>query len=275
MSLADLEPLGLTPKTYQAGTPPLAYSEGPANGPKLVLVHGLSGRRDSFIKVLPELTQHFHVFALDQRGHGQSGRQTPNYALADYAGDLSAFLRNVTGPGAIVWGQSLGAAVTLYLLSEQPDLAGGVILEDPPLTKAPPSTKPSVFDFWLSLAESDLSEAEISHALAARGDLSPFQVIYKSETLFQLDPAVLRCALAGQVTAIDLGPALLSLPMPTLLIQGDPKAGGILPDAVLESLRPLPANIRHYSMPGIGHKPHDQAPERTCELVLEWYRSAF
>lgn len=275
MAFAELEQLGLVPRTYASGTLALAYSEGPANGPKLVLVHGLTGRRDSFIRVLPTLVERFQVFALDLRGHGNSGHQPSKYALRDYAGDLAAFLEHVVGRGAVIWGQSLGASASILMLSEQPELACGVILEEPALTRTPPNSMGSTFEFWLSLADSKPSLAEFQRALAAHGGLSHLQVTYKAETLFALDPTVLRCALAGEVTALDLIPPFLSLKLPTLLLQGDPKAGGIIPTSLLESLKPLPANMEHRALLGIGHKPHDQAPQETLGLVLAWHENHF
>lgn|GEM_PF-228426 len=270
MTLSDFEELGLTSRVCDQGAPLLAYSEGPPRGTKLVLVHGLSGRRDSFLKVLPELIKHFHVFALDLRGHGKSGRTPHHYALRDYANDVQCFLERVVGPGSIVWGQSLGAAASLLALCRRPELAVGVVLEEPPLVKAPPNSMGSVFEFWHSLVKQKLDISALEEALRAQGGLSPFQVSYKAETLADLDPDVLASALAGEITSTDLLGLLPRLSLPTLLIQGDPASGGIIPHAVIAGLQPLPANITHHALLGVGHKPHDEVPGATVELVLGW-----
>ncbi len=50
----------------------LHYAEGPANGTALLLIHGQTGAWQDYQKVLPALSRHWHVFAVDCYGHGGS-----------------------------------------------------------------------------------------------------------------------------------------------------------------------------------------------------------
>ena len=47
------------------------YAEGPDNGPALVLVHGQGMQWEDYARVLPDLAQRYHVFAVDCFGHGE------------------------------------------------------------------------------------------------------------------------------------------------------------------------------------------------------------
>jgi hypothetical protein len=54
------------------------YLEGPDNGPKLLLLHGQQVTCLDYAKVLPRLSEEFHVYALDYYGHGNSSKTRIN-----------------------------------------------------------------------------------------------------------------------------------------------------------------------------------------------------
>jgi pimeloyl-ACP methyl ester carboxylesterase len=64
----------LQEKRFDTGTVTLKYAEGPPAGPPLVLLHGGGDRWQQFQPLMPGLMAHRHVYALDMRGHGKSGR---------------------------------------------------------------------------------------------------------------------------------------------------------------------------------------------------------
>ncbi len=59
-------------KQLDTGEININYVEGPRNGFPLVLVPGQGADWKNYEKVLPLLSQNFHVFAVDVRGHGKS-----------------------------------------------------------------------------------------------------------------------------------------------------------------------------------------------------------
>ena len=84
-------------QTFDTGAVTINYVAGPTGGPPLVLLHGITGWWQSWLPVMPDLALRWRLFALDLRGHGRSGRAAGAYALVDYADDVIAFLRQVTG----------------------------------------------------------------------------------------------------------------------------------------------------------------------------------
>jgi pimeloyl-ACP methyl ester carboxylesterase len=60
--------------------------------PPLVIVHGLRDHSHSFDDLARGLLDHFHVFALDLRGHGDS-ETTPYYGSGHFALDLHNLIR--------------------------------------------------------------------------------------------------------------------------------------------------------------------------------------
>ena len=111
----------------------LNYVEGPDNGPPLVLLHAQHMEWLSYSRVLPALSESFHVFAIDYPGHG--GTVTPDdYPMtADRIGaDLGAFIETI-GEAVFLSGNSSGGLLSVWLAANRPDLVRAVMLEDPPL----------------------------------------------------------------------------------------------------------------------------------------------
>ncbi len=76
----------------------------------------------------------FHVYALDQRGHGDSGRPDGDYSAEEYADDLHLFFRQVGIDKAIVAGQSLGGRVGQVFAAVYPGEIQGLGLVGGPHT---------------------------------------------------------------------------------------------------------------------------------------------
>ena len=89
----------------------LHYYEWPGSRPNLVLLHPSSGYGRMWEETARALGSAFHVYAVDQRGHGDSGRPDGEYSAEEYAEDLHLFFRQVGIDKAIVAGQSLGGRV--------------------------------------------------------------------------------------------------------------------------------------------------------------------
>ena len=98
------------------------YYEWPGPRPNLVLLHPSSGYGRMWEWTADALGQHFHVYALDQRGHGDSGRPDGDYSAEEYAEDLFLFFREVGLDTAIVAGQSLGGRVGMVFAATHPEL---------------------------------------------------------------------------------------------------------------------------------------------------------
>ena len=91
------------------------YYEWPGPRPNLILLHPSSGYGRMWEGTADALGSRFHVYALDQRGHGDSGRPDGDYSAEEYAHDLHLFFQKVGLDRAIVAGQSLGGRVAQVL----------------------------------------------------------------------------------------------------------------------------------------------------------------
>lgn len=127
-----VERAGFVEKQVEVNGTRLNYAEGPDNGPALLLIHGQLMDWRNWSRVLPDLSQRYHVFAVDCHGHGGSADVPAKYTANAIAADMASFLTQVVGEPATVAGHSSGGLIAARLAAEAPQLVRGVVLEDPP-----------------------------------------------------------------------------------------------------------------------------------------------
>lgn len=92
-------------------------------GPALVLIHGVGLRAEAWGAVLPCLSAHYRVFAVDMPGHGGSALEGVQ-SLDDYVDRVQCFVETLEAP-AHVAGHSMGAIIAMKLAARMgADLAG-------------------------------------------------------------------------------------------------------------------------------------------------------
>ena len=120
--------------------PRLHYLQWNPSGPtSVVLLHGNSANAWWWEPVAREMPNEFRLFALDQRGHGDSEWIRPAaYTPADYARDLVGFLRHVIGTDdrPILVGHSMGGLSTLAFAAHHGNLARATVVIDAALTSS-------------------------------------------------------------------------------------------------------------------------------------------
>jgi pimeloyl-ACP methyl ester carboxylesterase len=114
-----------------------AESPGPRE-PAILLLHGLSSNARYWSRVAEHITDR-RLIALDQRGHGMTGRppsspKVPDgYGMDELVADAS-FVASELGLGRpVVVGHSWGATVALEVVGTRPGLASGLVFIDGPV----------------------------------------------------------------------------------------------------------------------------------------------
>lgn len=97
------------------------------SGEPVVFVHGLAEDRDSWSEIIRRLPPGICAHAADLRGHGRSSAGNGEGTASQLAGDLLAYLEQVTGPAACV-GFSLGGVIVLEAALQRPDLVRQAIV---------------------------------------------------------------------------------------------------------------------------------------------------
>lgn len=108
----------------------LEYVEqGSKDGIPVILLPGFPDSWRSYEQVMSHLPKTYHVFAITQRGHGNSDHPETGYFPKDFAADLAAFIKAFALKPAIIVGHSLGATITQQFVVKYPELVRGIVLE--------------------------------------------------------------------------------------------------------------------------------------------------
>ncbi len=115
--------------------------EGDTRNPPVLLLHGLSSNARYWERLARHLTQR-RLVALDQRGHGLTGRapHSPSlpggYAMPELLEDAALVIAELGLPKPVVVGHSWGATIALELVGTRPGLASGLVFVDGPVQSA-------------------------------------------------------------------------------------------------------------------------------------------
>jgi pimeloyl-ACP methyl ester carboxylesterase len=110
----------------------------------LHFAHATGFNAETYRALLAPLAGRFHIFAIDQRGHGFSTLRAEPDALKGwdvYGSDLAAFLARVAGgKPAVLAGHSMGGIASLMVAAHHPELVRAVVVAEPVLVSDTPPT---------------------------------------------------------------------------------------------------------------------------------------
>ena len=267
----------LTEKKFTLDDLTLNYAEGPKVGPPVLFLHGLTDRWQFFMPVMPAMTQSWHVFALDFRGHGAS-KHVPPYRYLDHINDTISFIEKVIGEPAHIYGTALGGMVALMVAARRPNLVKSLVFGDANIKLE--YVRKVIIDyhtFWSGWHKLVSNPTGLDEYVKMVGDmpinipwrepgtygdgLDYVSVLNKALYLRYLDPEVLR--LWSESAEDDEAFRILStgydedeirnIQCPVLFIQANMEKGGILADDEVKYALERVKRAKHIYMPMYGH----------------------
>lgn len=258
------------------GTGRIAYDDR-GEGPLVVLAPGMGMVRSSFRHLAPLLAAAgYRVVTTDYRGLGESDTGWDEYSSEATGADLAALLRHLDAGPALLYGNSYTAASAIHVAA-RPDareLLRGVVLSGPfvrdgsspnpiaalitKLITWPPLTRP----MWMSWFPRMFP--------AKRPDYREFRDAVEANLK---EPG--RTKVFAKMCAGTHAPAEAKLPqadsavsgIPMLVVMGTKDVD--FPDAAAEAKFVGDAvHGRVEMVEGVGHAPHDEAPDEVARLIL-------
>jgi pimeloyl-ACP methyl ester carboxylesterase len=110
----------------------LAVAEwpGPAKGPTIVCIHGLTANHTCWASVADVLSPAHRLIAYDLRGRGESDKPEKGYSLALHGEDLLGLLDHFGLKKAVLVGHSLGAHIAVRFAAVHPERIAKLVLVD-------------------------------------------------------------------------------------------------------------------------------------------------
>jgi len=185
-------------------------------GKPLVLVHGLAGRAENWLALVPEFTRNgYQVYAVDLLGYGRSQQPDVDYSIALETDILRQFLdsQRLTQPDIAGW--SMGGWITLKFAAEHAERVHRLILMD---------SAGLLYDAKNASALRPKTQAELAHmwdVLTPHPQPFPGYVARDILRNFAVNDWVVGRALDSMRTGRDLMDGKMqSVTMPVLIIWG-------------------------------------------------------
>jgi pimeloyl-ACP methyl ester carboxylesterase len=267
---------------------------GNADGPTILLVHGLGGSHLNWDLLAPLLTPHGRVFAIDLPGFGRSEPGERKASVQANVAVVKRFIDEVAGTPVVLVGNSMGGMISILVAGERPDAVTSLVLLDPAVPGPRRALDPLVALMFVIYAvpfvgERFLAKRRTSTSARARvietlklcgvdPDAVPPSVIDRSITLLDeradvegMDKAFLVAARSLLKLLVDprrYRKAMGSIRLPVLLVHGD--RDRLVPVAAARDIARRHPSWRYLELTGVGHVPQLQVPAELASAMLEW-----
>lgn len=201
---------------------------GTTGKPPFVMLHGGSAYAHWWDFVAPALAEDFHVFALDQRGHGDSEHvHPPAYGTRHYLEDLRQFIIALGLHKPILMGHSMGGHNSIIYATQHAQELAALILVDTDV-----AYPEAAVQFLRKLGEKPAKEFDSFAAAISRFQLLPRETYISTEKLHYLASFAFRERSDGKWVAkldrktlfrdpIDGRPLLSQITCPTLFVRAE------------------------------------------------------
>ena len=247
----------------------LTYVEhGDADGVPVILLHGYTDSWRSWERILPHLPRSLRVFAVTQRGHGESDKPDGSYDSSVFARDVAAFMDAVGLDRAVLVGHSMGSTVAQRFAIEYPDRTNALVLEGAFMPR-PANAEVAKFLDEVQTLEDPIDPVfvrEFQKSTLAQTVPPGFFDVVVGESL-KVPARVWKAALQPYRTT-DFSAGLAEIRVPTLLVWGDRDTftGRAEQDALIGSI----GGSRLAVYAGAGHSPHWEEPQRFAHQIASF-----
>ncbi|WP_228066826.1 alpha/beta fold hydrolase [Microbacterium paludicola] len=243
-------------------TLPRMHWGDPASARRALLVHGLGSSGALMWRFGVALADAgWHATAVDLRGHGDAPRAL-DYSVAAYAADVAGVLPDNSGAWDAVIGHSLGGAASTVAAADHPDWTRKLVLVDPAIVVDGHDAGIIRRSQERAFADNRIETVREEHPHWHPQDLE-----LKVDGVARASRWAVEQT-SAQNTTWDVREAASRLRVPTHVIGADPAVYSLFTGANADAVLRNPA-VTMSIVPGAGHSPHRDKPERTMRLLAE------
>lgn len=283
----------ITESPRDLGTHSINVAETASDSPTLIMFHGVTRRWQTFLPIVNELSIRHKLMMIDARGHGRSDRAPDGeYFVPNYISDGCELIERHTSGPVLLYGHSLGAMTVAGIASRLPDRVAAIVMEDPPLQtmgerigQTPllgyfegvseyASDTRSVDEVARLLGEVTYADPQTGQTYRAGDTRNAAQLRFAASCVRRLDPAVFNSIVRARwLEGYDVDAVFSGLRCPSLLLQADYNAGGMLTDEDTAHVCGLNPNVGSVYFEGLPHGLHWTATSQLLNTVLPFLES--
>jgi len=250
----------------------------PSKSPTLLLLHGYLSRAQIWTGFASELSRHFRILALNQRGHGNSDWSPDGaYSIDDHFTDLARFIDHLDLKDLILMGHSMGGRNALFYTACLPDRIKKLMLVD----ARPGNSEGSISALKKMLTGLGLNTDDLQKIHEKAEKLYPQlslkeafekilmeQAYTSSSSHSGFDPWLITASRLAGFLVEDLWPFMECVSCPTLIIRG--RNSGFLSPTDAENMRQMIPEATLSVIPGASHAPMLENPTAFKQAVLSF-----
>ena len=252
-------------------------------GATIVLLHCYLCSLQWWDELAPLLAEEHRVIRIDLLGHGGSEKPSSGYSVPDQAALVAGALSELEVEGAVVVGQSMGAAMAVALAEQSSQLVDRVVDMSLAATNESSSLPflarlsyvPVIGQALYRITPDFAIRSGFAEAFAPGYEVSPeFEDVivdgYRAMTYTAFKQAHDELDAYRDEAPLDTRIASAAVPLMVLLGSDDQ----IVDAAIAEEEWSDVPGVRIETLPGIGHTPQIEAPEETAALIEEFAAAA-
>jgi len=252
------------------------YYEETGEGETMVFLHGYTGSSQDWANPIPSVSKKYRAVAMDSRGHGRSEAPTEeeDYSVKIFSEDVYALLLKLGIEKCCLVGHSMGGFMALQFVLDHPEIIKALVLVD--TSSGEFEVAPGYAELRAKLdelARNDGMEAAFEYDAAnnpmriERFEKHPElrEVTRRKMMSTSVDGYIYVARTFGKWEPVTN--RLNEIGVPTLIFWGEEdtpflKASQILRDNI--------AGAKLVTMSGVGHNPHEEAPELFNATLLRF-----
>jgi pimeloyl-ACP methyl ester carboxylesterase len=281
-----LEHYGRTVRLDGRGLTLFLYEAGASDAPAMLLIHGLGDEADTWRHVVAPLAERYHVLAPDLPGFGRSDKPNRAYTLPFLRDTLLALMDALGLEQAALMGHSLGAVLAQLAALERPGRVPALSLVSGTLTSRAQKLNPVILQMAVPVLGDWMYNSLRGNPQTAYATLRPYYA--NLDGLPEADRKFLHRRVNERVWSDGQRRAFLSilrqlvwtqprqqrrfearlarLETPTHVVWGELDAINSIESG--RALAAIQSTAKLTVLPGVGHLPHQEAPEAFLSAIL-------
>ena len=247
----------------------IRYLEEGNSKKTIILIHGLGGSAERWLKVIPLLSPKYSVIAPDLIGFGYSDKPSTDYTIEFFAKFLSGFINSLGINKTVLIGSSLGGQAAAECAGNN-DSIEKLVLVSP--SGAMKHSTPTIDAYMMAALYPNQSSARIAFEMMS-GTGTVDDVIV-TDFIKRMSAPNAKLAFISSVLSVKnshIRDSLQKIKIPTLLIWGGEDK--MIPIEHAQEFICSINNCKFRELKGIGHLPHVEDAEIFVQSVLEFLNS--
>jgi 3-oxoadipate enol-lactonase len=232
----------------------------------VLLLHGLSDTLMLWDPLIPELSGHYRIVAMDIRGHGYSGKPDGPYSIQMFSEDLHEFLDKLEIPKAHLLGLSMGGSIAQQFTIDYSERVASLILlssfygSDASLLHKFENLKKALTEIGLAGFYDEAVKLVVSPDFAS---VHAKDIADMRKTFVKVNSQTAILSAIDACSKFDVGKRISQISVPTLILSGSEDV--FVPPYLAEQIHQAIKGSEWHNLSGVGH--NLIIPEKIYDLM--------